>query len=61
MQAMVAAARRSVVVTDSTKVGHTHLHRFAALADIDLVLTDSGLDDETASEIELAGPEVYRA
>jgi DeoR family fructose operon transcriptional repressor len=60
-QAMVAAARRSVVVTDSTKVGHTHLHRFAALADIDLVLTDSGLDDETASEIELAGPEVYRA
>ncbi len=59
--AMVAAARRAVVVTDSTKVGDNHLHRFAELTDIDLVITDTGLDDETAAEIEAAGPEVYRA
>jgi len=59
--AMAVAARRAVVVTDSTKVGQTHLHRFAALADLDLVITDAGLDEETAAEIEQAGPEVYRA
>ncbi len=59
--AMVASARRPIVVTDSTKVGAAHLHRFAGLDDVDLVITDTGLDDETAHEIEQAGPEVFRA
>ncbi len=60
-QAMVASARRPIVVTDSTKVGAAHLHRFATLDDIDLLITDAGLDDETTHELEQAGPEVFRA
>ena len=60
-QAMVRSARRAVVVTDSSKVGDNHLHRFAEITDIDLVITDTGLDAETAAEFEAAGPEVYRA
>ncbi len=60
-KAMVRSARRAVVVTDSTKVGDDHLHRFADITDIDLVITDTGLDVETAAEFEAAGPEVYRA
>jgi DeoR family fructose operon transcriptional repressor len=59
-RAMVGSARRAVVVTDSSKVGDNHLHRFADIADIDLLITDTGLDAETAAEFETAGPEVYR-
>ena len=60
-RAMVTAARRNVLVTDSSKVGLAHLHRFAGLSDIDLLITDAGLDDDTAADIEAAGPEVYRS
>ncbi len=60
-RAMVRAARRVVVVTDSTKLGDDHLHRFAALADVDLVITDADLDDDAAAEIVAAGPALVRA
>ncbi len=60
-KAMVAAARRTVVVTDSSKAGDDHLHRFADIADIDVLITDAGLDDEVAAEIRSAGAEVVRA
>ncbi|MFN8099476.1 MAG: DeoR/GlpR family DNA-binding transcription regulator [Dermatophilaceae bacterium] len=60
-KAMVAAARRTVVVSDSTKAGDDHMHRFAAFADIDVLITDANLDDGVASEIRSAGPEVVLA
>lgn len=60
-RAMVTAARRAVVVTDSSKVGVDHFFRFAELSDLDTVVTDSSLDQETAGEIEALGPEVIRA
>ena len=59
--AMVAAARRAIVLTDSSKVGDEHFSRFADLKDIAAVITDSRLDDETAQLIENEGPEVIRA
>ena len=40
-RAMAAAARRVVVVTDSTKAGQEHFHRFAKLEDVDLLITDT--------------------
>ncbi len=60
-RAMVAAARRAVVLADSTKVGLDHFCRFAALAEMDTFVTDTSLDDETVAEIEAAGPEVICA
>lgn len=59
--AMVAAARRAIVLTDHSKVGNDCFARFATLADIDLLVTDEGLDADVASEIESAGPRVVRA
>lgn len=60
-RAMVRAARRVVVATDSSKAGDDHLHRFAELADVDLVVTDADLDDDVAAELRAAGPEVVTA
>jgi len=60
-RAMITAARRSVVLTDHTKIGVDHFSRFADLSDIAAVITDNGLDPETAAEIEALGPEVVLA
>ena len=60
-RAMITAARRSVVLTDHTKIGVDHFSRFADLSDIAAVITDDGLDPETAAEIEALGPEVVLA
>lgn len=56
--AMVRSARRRVLVSDATKSGDDHLHRFADIADIDLLITDSSLDADVAAEIMTLGPEV---
>lgn len=60
-QAMIAAARRTVVLADHTKFDSDAFARFGELADVDLIVTDSGLDAETAAEVESAGPRVVRA
>ena len=60
-RAMVSSARRAVVLTDHSKVGIDHFALVAPLADIDTIITDSGLDAETAAELEGEGPEVVRA
>lgn len=44
--AMIEAAARAVVVTDSSKLGVDHLHSFAPLAAIDLVITDEAADHD---------------
>jgi DeoR family transcriptional regulator, fructose operon transcriptional repressor len=59
--AMVRSARRVVLATDSSKAGDDHLHRFADLADVDLVVTDTDLADDVAAELRAAGPEVVTA
>lgn len=60
-RAFVNCARRTVVVADHSKVGQVHFAHVAALADIEKIVTDTGLDEETAAEIEAAGPIVVRA
>lgn len=59
--AMVAAARRAIVLCDHSKIGNDCFARFASLADIDLLISDDGLDEDVAAEIEAAGPRVVRA
>ncbi len=60
-RAMIASARRTVVVGDSTKAGQDHFHRFAECKDVDQLITDTGLDDESTALLQAAGPEVTRA
>lgn len=59
-RSMVATARRAVVLSDHSKFGRDLFARFAALEDIDTIITDTGLDAAFAEEIEAAGPEVRR-
>jgi len=59
--AMIACARRTVLLADHTKVGNDYLARFGALDDVDLFVTDSGLDPATADDLQLQGLRVVRA
>lgn len=59
--AMVRSARRVLLATDSSKAGDDHLHRFATLADVDLIVTDTDLADDVAAELRAAGPQVVTA
>jgi DeoR family fructose operon transcriptional repressor len=60
-RAMMGAARRSVVLADHTKIGTDLFAHVAPIDDVDTVITDAGLDDETAADLEAAGPRVVRA
>ena len=59
-RAMVQCARRVVVLADASKAGLAQFRRFAAPGDVDVLITDERLDDETAEALEEAGPEVLR-
>ena len=59
--AMLAAAHRKVVLADHTKFGDDHFAAFASLDDIDVIITDTGLDADVASQMEAAGPMVVLA
>ncbi|CAM5739247.1 DeoR family transcriptional regulator [Streptomyces badius] len=48
----VRAARRIVVVADHTKWGTVGLSSFAALEEVDTLVTDAGLAPELRAEIE---------
>lgn len=60
-RAMIASARQVVLAADSSKAGDDHLHRFADLSDVDVVVTDTGLPDDVTEEMRAAGPQVVRA
>ncbi|MCW2875593.1 MAG: DeoR family transcriptional regulator [Streptomyces oryziradicis] len=60
-RAIIGAARRVVLLADSTKSGKAHFARFGALSDVDLLITDDGLSPEDARAIEREGVEVVRA
>jgi DeoR family fructose operon transcriptional repressor len=59
-RAMINAARRTVLLADHTKIGNDYLARFGTVAELDLLITDTGLDDELAADIEAAGLRVVR-
>ena len=54
----VRAARRRVVLADSSKVGQIALAKFADLSDIDLLITDGGANEEDVAAIRRKGLEV---
>ena len=60
-RAIVESAQRVVVLTDATKVGQERTIRFAPLADIDVLVTDDGIDAADVTAFETAGLDVVRA
>lgn len=53
-RAMVKASRRSIALLDHSKIGASYFHRFAKSADIDGVITDSGLDADLVDDLQQA-------
>lgn len=60
-RAMVGAARRAVVLADSSKVDDDQLARFATASEIEAVVLDSAVDPRWAADLEAAGPRVVLA
>lgn len=60
-RAMVAAARRVVVLSDASKVGAEAPHRFARLDEVDALVTDPGLGADDRAALVSAGLEVVVA
>ncbi|MCE3201444.1 DeoR/GlpR family DNA-binding transcription regulator [Paenibacillus sonchi] len=54
-QALVSTARTVFAVCDHHKFGHTALRTFASLQEVDVLLTDSGLAQETVEQFRKAG------
>ncbi|WP_139981277.1 DeoR/GlpR family DNA-binding transcription regulator [Nocardioides litoris] len=60
-RALVRATGRTVVLADSTKIGQEATVRFAALDEVDCLVTDDGLAADDRSRLEAAGLEVLVA
>jgi len=57
-RAMARAGQRVVVLADSSKLGREHLVRFAAVEDVDVLVTDDEADPAAVAELEAQGIEV---
>jgi DeoR family fructose operon transcriptional repressor len=60
-RAMMASARRVVMMFDHSKVGSEQLFRFAAIEEVDTIISGVEMDDATAARLEAQGPVVVRA
>jgi DeoR family fructose operon transcriptional repressor len=58
---MIAHARETIVMVDSSKFGKSYATRFANFEDIDRVITDMGADNTAVQELEKSGIEVVLA
>lgn len=60
-RAIIASARQVVVLVDSSKIGQEQTVRFADLRDIDVVVTDAGIDPTDLDALERHDVEVVVA
>lgn len=60
-RAIAGAARRTVVLADSSKIGVETSQRFASLAEVDVLVTDNGITNDARTALEKAGLEVVVA
>ena len=58
---LVRCGRRVILLADHTKVGQDHFVRFADLGEIDVMVTDDGLDRDAHSQLSATGMEVVLA
>lgn len=59
-RAFVRGAELVVALADHTKVGRDHFVRFARPEEVDVLITDTGLDEAGAAELEEVGIQVLR-
>lgn len=57
-QKMVARAKKVIVLSDASKFGRISLHRIAQLDQVDMVITDAGIDAAYAEGLQKLGIEV---
>ena len=60
-RAMLRAGQRRILLADHSKVAAVQLARFGGVSDLDVLITDSGLDARLAEELQGEGPRVVRA
>ncbi len=60
-RAMMAAARRTVMLLDHSKYGSDQLHRIAHIADVDTIVTGSELAEGHVAALRQLGPSVVQA
>lgn len=60
-QAMVQASRQVVVLADSSKIGVELPRRFAALEEVDVVVTDDAIEDDDLAALRASGLDVVVA
>jgi len=60
-RALASSGRRVIALVDSSKFGQESAVRFAALADVDVLVTDGGLSRTERRRYAAAGPEVVIA
>lgn len=60
-RAMIASAGRVVAMVDQSKFGNSQMFSFAALDELDLLVTDTRVDDDTAELLHDHGVSVLRA
>ena len=60
-RAMMASARRVVMMADHSKFGNEQLFRFAGIGEVDVFITGVEVDDATVARLEEQGPVVIRA
>jgi|HigsolmetaAR203D_1030402.scaffolds.fasta_scaffold01810_11 DeoR/GlpR family transcriptional regulator of sugar metabolism len=60
-RALIETAMHRYVLADRHKFGRVALRTFAALADVDRLITDSGLDAETEARYAAAGARIVKA
>jgi DeoR family fructose operon transcriptional repressor len=60
-RAAIAAARRTVLLADHTKIGRNHLAKFGDLGDVDTFITDTGIDPARRPEISATGSRLVTA
>jgi DeoR family fructose operon transcriptional repressor len=60
-RAMIAAARRVVMLFDHAKVGNDQIFRFAAVEEVDTIVTDDGVEPSVIQALGQLGPQVICA
>jgi DeoR family fructose operon transcriptional repressor len=60
-KAMIAAARRVVMLFDYGKVGNDQIFKFADVSEMDTIVTDAATSDRAIEAFRSLGPQVIRA
>jgi DeoR family fructose operon transcriptional repressor len=52
---MIGCARRRILLSDHSKIGHVSTHKYGDLAEVDLLITDTGITGTDEKALRAAG------